>query len=111
MGAASDVVDALRDGETSDGKFWIAIAFIAGAVILLVVLICACYAWRRRKRQRALRRKLNDAVEPEGLWGTESTAPLAESRRRVRAGAFPMFPPALGAAPVGTERRVCADAS
>ena len=84
MGAASDVVDALRDGDTSDGNFWIAIAVIAGAVILLVFIVCFCYAWRRRRRQRALRRKLNGAVDPDGLWAGDSTAPLAESRRRVR---------------------------
>lgn len=81
----SETWTALKDGKTEDGKFWAAVVILAAVFVLLLSCMCGCFAWRRHKRRSAFRRKLNDAIEPEGMWhGGEATAPIAAERAAAR---------------------------
>lgn len=84
MGGFDDTVDSLRDGDTSDGKFWIAIIVVVAAVALLLSCSIVGVLVRRCMRKRRLARELND-IQPSQLWQPDGTAPLtpADGRRHV----------------------------
>lgn len=74
-GSSTSWSDAVKDGDTSSGKFWVFIIVVVLIVLLVVgtiVSILLCKRYRRRKR---LQTELND-FDATQMWNQESTAPL-----------------------------------
>lgn len=80
MGTWQDTTDALKDGDTSSGNFWIAIIVIVLVAILFLCAIVLCFVVRRYRRKKRLQQELND-IEPAELWQNDGTAPLANGIR------------------------------
>jgi hypothetical protein len=80
MGKFGDTMHSLRDGNTSDGKFWIAIIVIVAAAALLLSCIIMAILFRRHRRKKRLEQEMND-LEPSQLWQQDATAPLPGSHR------------------------------
>jgi NADH:ubiquinone oxidoreductase subunit 3 (subunit A) len=81
MGTFTNTMDSLRDGNTSDGKFWIAIIIIVVAGALLITCVIIAFLMRRRRKRKRFQNELND-IAPSQLWDQGGTAQLAGRRQQ-----------------------------
>ena len=78
MSFIEDTRDALSDGDTSDVRFWVALALFVLIIATMVSVVCGWFACRRCRRRRAFEKELNGRVQVEELWEGDGTAPLQD---------------------------------